>query len=440
MFSGVLSFDNAGQPNTPWAEREGDIWRYDFGSGWTFVGAPLPRGSVTGHAAAAVDSTTGNIWVHEENGLRLFNTATETVGPIIDYLDSQAIESFMNFNPEKGAQGTLFGAGTYAGGSNWHEYDIATGQQRNMGRVPGNSSNTYIIYVDSSFGPDYGTYFALVPQDGTLRRWNGSGWNTIATGAPSNNDYVYGRAGFEEVHQVFYWIHNPYTSNNAWQTRVVRPYAFNGSTEPRPTVTLTASPTSVPAQGTSTLTWSTTNASSCTASGNWSGNKATSGEQVVGPLSADRTYSLTCSGAGGTSVDSASVQVVQNQPAPTVTLSADPSTVDEGDFTVLSWSSANARSGSGGRIHAQGSQSVSPNNATTEFILTCSGAGGSASGSVIVTVVAAPPPPPPPPPPGDDDPPGTGEEPNSAIGAGSAGMPALLLLLGALVLRRRRSH
>jgi hypothetical protein len=351
---------------------------------------------VTGHAAAAHDTLTGNIWVHEERGLRLFNTRTESVGPVIDFLNSQEIESFMNFNPEKGAEGVLFGAGNYAG-RNWHEYDIATGAQRNMGAVPGNAANTYIIYVDSSFGPDYGTYFAFVPQDGTLRRWNGSGWDTIATGAPRNNDYVYGRAGFEEVHQVFYWIHNPYTSNTAWQTHIVRPYAYNGSTEPRPTVSISADPDTVASQGTSTLTWTSSNATSCTASGAWSGARSTSGNQIVGPLDSDKTYSITCSSDGGTATDSVTVVVIVSQPAPTLDLSADPTSVDAGGFSILSWSSANADtcaadSAWSGSKSVQGSESVGPINSTSQFGLTCDGAGGSIRRSVTVSVNAAPPP------------------------------------------------
>ena len=40
---------------------------------------------------------------------------------------------------------------------------------------------------------------------------------------------------------------------------------------PVPTVTISANPTSVTSGGSSTLTWSSTNATSCTASGGWSG-------------------------------------------------------------------------------------------------------------------------------------------------------------------------
>jgi hypothetical protein len=427
IFAGVLSFDNPGQPSAPWSLEEGDIWRYDFGSGWSFVGAPIARG-YTGHAAAAEDTLTGDIWVHDGSGLRRFDTQSETLGSAGDFLNSQMIESSLNFNPEKGANGTLFGAGRYTG-SNWHEYDIATGQQRNMGAVPGNVANTYIVYVDSSYGADYGTYFALVPQDGTLKRWNGSTWDTIATGAPNNNDYVYGRAGFEPVHQVFYWIHNPYTRNTDWKTLVVRPYPFNGSSTPRPTVSLSADPATIAAQGTTTLTWSTTNSDSCTASGDWTGQKPASGSEIIGPLTSNTSYSITCSGAGGTSADSATVTIQGAQPAPAITISANPASINAGGFSVIDWSSSNADSctagggWSGGKT-MQGSESLGPLAADTQFSLTCTGAGGEATAAVSVSVASAPPP---------DPGPGAAEE---SGGGGSFGIPSLLMLI-AMASRRR---
>ncbi len=58
------------------------------------------------------------------------------------------------------------------------------------------------------------------------------------------------------------------------------------------------------------LTWSSTNATSCTASGAWSGNQATSGSATISPT-ATSTYGLACSGAGGTSSTS-SVTVTVN--------------------------------------------------------------------------------------------------------------------------------
>jgi hypothetical protein len=65
-----------------------------------------------------------------------------------------------------------------------------------------------------------------------------------------------------------------------------------------PTVTLTASPTTGSGSVTPTLTWSSTNASACTASGGWTGSKATSGSQAATAVTANTTYTLTCTGYG----------------------------------------------------------------------------------------------------------------------------------------------
>lgn len=66
-----------------------------------------------------------------------------------------------------------------------------------------------------------------------------------------------------------------------------------------PTVSLSASPTSVAVGGSSTLSWSTSNATDCTASGAWAGSKALSGSQSTGTLGSSQTFTLTCNGAGG---------------------------------------------------------------------------------------------------------------------------------------------
>jgi hypothetical protein len=78
---------------------------------------------------------------------------------------------------------------------------------------------------------------------------------------------------------------------------------------PAPTVTLTANPTSIASGATSNLTWSSTNATSCTASGAWSGSKATSGTAATAALTANASYSLSCSGSGGSASASANVTV-----------------------------------------------------------------------------------------------------------------------------------
>jgi hypothetical protein len=73
-----------------------------------------------------------------------------------------------------------------------------------------------------------------------------------------------------------------------------------------PTETLSASPTSITAGQSATLTWSSTDATDCTASGpgSWTGSKATSGSQSTGALTMTSTFTLVCSGLGGSSAPS----------------------------------------------------------------------------------------------------------------------------------------
>ena len=76
-----------------------------------------------------------------------------------------------------------------------------------------------------------------------------------------------------------------------------------------PTVTLTANPTIIKEERNSgsTLTWSSTNATSCVASGSWSGTKSVSGTFSTGRILSTKTYVLTCSGPGGSASATATV-------------------------------------------------------------------------------------------------------------------------------------
>ena len=84
---------------------------------------------------------------------------------------------------------------------------------------------------------------------------------------------------------------------------------------------------------------------------------------------------------------------------PTVSLQANPTSINKGDSTTLSWTSTDATqltiSPEVGAVTAQGSTKVTPSDSTT-YTITASGPGGSADATVRVTVSAPPPPPPPP--------------------------------------------
>jgi hypothetical protein len=159
-----------------------------------------------------------------------------------------------------------------------------------------------------------------------------------------------------------------------------------------PTVTLSANPIQVANGGNTTLTWSTTAATSCTAAQGWSGTKATSGTEQVGPLTADTTFQLTCTGTGGSTTQSVTVTLIG---PPTVTLSTDPTTTVVGGTTTLTWSSTNSTgcTASGawtGARSASGAESTDPLAASGTFTLECTGPGGT-SAPVSANVTVTPP-------------------------------------------------
>lgn len=111
-------------------------------------------------------------------------------------------------------------------------------------------------------------------------------------------------------------VSNFLASNNCSRDLYLDVVTFYGPAPvaPVPTLNFTASPGSVLAGGSANLNWTTSNATDCTASGAWSGNKPTSGTNIsTGALNTTSTYTLTCSGAGGsTTPQSVTITVTQS--------------------------------------------------------------------------------------------------------------------------------
>ncbi len=162
-------------------------------------------------------------------------------------------------------------------------------------------------------------------------------------------------------------------------------------TPAEPALTLAANPTTIDEGEDATLSWSTTNATSCTASGGWSGAKNVSGEEKVSPENTT-TYTLSCTGAGGSVAKSVTITVTPAPEMPTVDITANPVSVTAGQTSELSWVSTNATSCTAsnawsGDKATTGSQSVTP-VITSTYAISCTGAGGTANDSVTVTVTA----------------------------------------------------
>lgn len=79
-----------------------------------------------------------------------------------------------------------------------------------------------------------------------------------------------------------------------------------------PSITISVSPTSVKAGENANLTWSATNATSCTASGTWSGTQPPSGSQQVTTSAAGaNAYTLMCNGPGGSAANTATLAIAE---------------------------------------------------------------------------------------------------------------------------------
>jgi len=212
-------------------------------------------------------------------------------------------------------------------------------------------------------------------------------------------------------------------SNPGWK---VQP-GFKTAAAQGPQVVLTAEPGGVPAGATTKLSWSSTNAVSCAASGGWTGYKATTGSETVGPIPAATAFVLSCTSAqGGVTSRTVVVSIVE---APVIQFAANPTSVSAGGQSQLTWSSNGASSCTAGGVWAgtkptSGSQQTGPLNATSTFDLECSGLGGSTRKSVTVTVSPV------------DGRPGDGSK--STGGGGSADLLLAALLISALASARAR--
>jgi len=156
-----------------------------------------------------------------------------------------------------------------------------------------------------------------------------------------------------------------------------------------PVVTLTANPSTVQSGSSATLSWKASNATSCLASGGWSGAQPVSGSKNTVALGTTTTFTLTCDGPGGAASQSAVVTVAAIPPS--VSFGASPTTIPSGATSLLTWTSSNANSctasgGWSGSLPISGSRSTAALTTKTTYTITCTGSAGSATESATVSV------------------------------------------------------
>ncbi len=125
----------------------------------------------------------------------------------------------------------------------------------------------------------------------------------------------------------------------------------SGPTTPAPSVSLSADPTSVLLNNVSTLTWSSSNANSCSAA--WTSSNATSGsEQVTITGIGNNTFTITCSGDGGSRNASVTVEGYRNTDGVVVDgyISGAEVCIDENDNWTCDTNESNTNSDNEGKF------------------------------------------------------------------------------------------
>ncbi|HEC93803.1 MAG TPA: hypothetical protein ENI56_00280 [Candidatus Kaiserbacteria bacterium] len=201
----------------------------------------------------------------------------------------------------------------------------ATDQDGNMDYLALNWRNPDGTYNWSSGQSSYqatvnnGPYFHYVPS-------RGSGSYSISFKPSSPGTYKI----YSVAHDPSGWVYS-----SSYTLRVV----------PKPTAVLSVTPNTISSGQSTRISWSSTNATSCTSTGGFSTGGRTVGSVSSGPLTASTQYQIYCNGAIGSKVYSSAQSVTVLVPAGT--LSAYPARVEEGKSTPIkfTWTLNNVQKG-----------------------------------------------------------------------------------------------
>lgn len=149
-------------------------------------------------------------------------------------------------------------------------------------------------------------------------------------------------------------------------------------------LTFSASSTSINVGEFVTLSWSASTADSCAASGDWSGSKAISGQETVGPLQANSTFTLSCRTPSTTLVETISINVAS---APMLSFMADRTSINAGESVILFWATESVDSCTAfgawtGSRAVNGQETVGPIQADSTYTMRCN----TGSNTLIETV------------------------------------------------------
>lgn len=170
--------------------------------------------------------------------------------------------------------------------------------------------------------------------------------------------------------------------------------AFVTVSNDAPVFTFELSASAVRPDGTADLSWNAERFSSCTAFGDWSGNKALLGTETVKGITSVKSYGLRCAGPSGSVSKTVKLKVLDN--APNLAFWSSSAVVTKGGSVVLRWQADQATKclASGdlsGEKPLSGSEEISNITSSKIFVLTCSGEAGQVRRQIKVELSATAP-------------------------------------------------
>ncbi|OGI68132.1 hypothetical protein A2738_03040 [Candidatus Nomurabacteria bacterium RIFCSPHIGHO2_01_FULL_42_15] len=294
-----------------------------------------------------------------------------------------------------------------------HIENIIDGRpQDNLPPIPGfsgdNDSVTKIYINNQVPYPTLSIYAnpsSVNYNESSTIHWNSSG-TTYCNASGGTN----GWAGNKSLSGSFFTGNLTYTTtylitcgnNNSSVSDSVTIYV-NPAQVQNPTVNISANPSNVSYNGSTTVTWNSNNATYCNATGGssgWSGGKSTSGTFFSGNLTNTVTFYITCRNNSGVASDSVTVSVDNDNNNDddgnvSVDITADDTSIDFEDDTRIRWDSDNAdycRTSDGTNdwededIDTSGSFNTGSLDSDETFRITCYNNSDSATDSVTIRV------------------------------------------------------
>jgi chitinase len=265
----------------------------------------------------------------------------------------------------------------------------------------GTTSVTVTVNNDEPSTPDPALSFTASPssipagQSATLAWSSQNTNNCAASGAWSGNKPLSGSQAVSPAANATYVLTCSGPGGEVRRSASVSIVSNNGpGNGPGGALDLTfnATPTSIKRGQSTTLSWSSENATGCVASGGWNGDKTVSGQQAVQPTS-NTTYMLACSGPGGAVSRAVNVSVMSSDDdsrEPSLSLQASDTRIRRGESVTITWATQGVNScrayGSwSGSKPLTGQIQVRPSR-DARYTLWCRGTSGSVSESVRIDV------------------------------------------------------